>query len=316
MTLKIKKIIDNIFVIQHGLGSNIYLLDFEKKVIIDTGHPIEIKKTLSILKKSKFTIESIDYIINTHSHADHVGANSKLKELNSNVKIANSHKQIAFQERRAQKKVLDGAEDNFTPYNIDILLRDGDTIDLGEIALQIIETPGHTIDSISIYLPEYKFLFSGDMIYYKTIAQLDYYQSIMLSSEELLSSYNKIRNLKIEAIYPGHGSVIEKPNNNIDFCINKLTRMKRNPDILLIHTLTPSAEFYIHKHQGCKRDNLIEFFVNNVDKFNKDPYFKGKETTYFVELLEKMLGIMKLMKIIKEKNQRLYLVSKLNNYIG
>ena len=80
LNIKLEKIDSNIYLLKGKISSNIYFLDFEKKVIIDTGHPVEYKKNYEIFKQNSFPLENIDYIINTHSHGDHVGANVFLKK--------------------------------------------------------------------------------------------------------------------------------------------------------------------------------------------------------------------------------------------
>lgn len=68
---------------------------------------------------------------------------------------------------------------------------------------EIIKTPGHTDDSISIFFPDEKILFSGDLIFYHSIGRYDFPNS---NYENLKESLNIISKLPIDTIiYPGHG---------------------------------------------------------------------------------------------------------------
>ena len=85
--------------------------------------------------KLGFRPEEIKYIINTHWHWDHTEATAALAELSG-------------------AKTLLGREDEenakryFTP---DILLKDGDTLTLGNTTISFMETPGHTKGTISLF---------------------------------------------------------------------------------------------------------------------------------------------------------------------
>lgn len=70
---------------------------------------------------------------------------------------------------------------------------------------EIIKTPGHTDDSISIYFAKEKYLVSGDLIFYHSIGRYDFKNS---SYKDLKYSLDKISKLPIETkIFPGHGNI-------------------------------------------------------------------------------------------------------------
>lgn len=123
-------------------------------------------------------------IIITHHHFDHIGS---LKEL---LKIYN----VPVIDKE-NKKIL-------KPYNY-----------------QIIENPGHSKDSISIYFPNEKIMFCGDFIFAGTIGRTD------LPSGDMEEMKNSIKNLltmdeKI-ILYPGHyeKTTIEKEKANLEMIL-------------------------------------------------------------------------------------------------
>jgi len=86
---------------------------------------------------------------------------------------------------------------------VDRSLRDGDVISLGKYDFQILHTPGHTSDSIcvSVNMGSKKVLFSGDTILAEGLigefgATVDF--------SEYLKSIEKITELKIDVLLPGH----------------------------------------------------------------------------------------------------------------
>ncbi|HGJ64329.1 TPA: MBL fold metallo-hydrolase [bacterium] len=120
----------------------------------------------------------IVYIINTHSHGDHTGGNSELKNL-TKAKVV-MHKS--------------------SPISTDIKVSDGDILKLGHLELMIIHTPGHTSDSICI-LVENK-LMTGDTLFVGKIGGTHTDQD---AKTEFDSLFNKLMKLdKSIEVYPGH----------------------------------------------------------------------------------------------------------------
>lgn len=86
----------------------------------------------------------MDYILNTHHHFDHTGANLDLKT-KYNCKIVGP---------LADKERIPG---------IDIALKDGETWKFGNIDVIGYNTPGHTRGHISYYIPDVKSCFTGKL---------------------------------------------------------------------------------------------------------------------------------------------------------
>ena len=77
----------------------------------------------------------IKYIVNTHWHGDHTEATAALAELSGAKTLLG-------------KEDVEKASKHFTP---DILIKDGDTLTLGNTTVEFMETPGHTKGTISFF---------------------------------------------------------------------------------------------------------------------------------------------------------------------
>jgi glyoxylase-like metal-dependent hydrolase (beta-lactamase superfamily II) len=185
MEKKLIPIEENIYLLPGIRSCNIYFFDFKKKAIIDTGYSSEIKDNIELLEIKGLEIKNIDYIINTHSHGDHVGGNSFLKKINPSSKIIGSENTKSYQDERKKISLLDGAEDEFENYEIDSIVKENDLIDLGGCVLKVIATPGHTRDSLTFYIENKNIAFTGDVVYYRVVSQVDYYQDLLKSLSEL-----------------------------------------------------------------------------------------------------------------------------------
>ncbi len=137
--------------------------------LIDPGYDAE--KLLEHVKRAGLKLK---YVINTHSHYDHTGANEP-------VLRATGAELAAFGRG-------------------DVPLRDGSVLRLGELELKILHTPGHTPDSICILAGDV--LVTGDTLFVGKVGGTDYGEGARAQYESL---HKKILTLPPETrIFPGH----------------------------------------------------------------------------------------------------------------
>ncbi len=186
-----------------GFESNVYLIKAEKYAIIDTGTGFYVRKLIEEIEK-EIKIEEIEYIILTHEHFDHCGGVKELKEI-SNAKVCIHEKGAdVLEEGKNWSAIFFNAIQ--PKVKVDIKLRDGDEIDLGNIILKIIYTPGHSMGSICLYEEKSKSLFSGDTIFsYGGVGRTDFYGGDYL---QLKKSIERLLKMDIKNLYPGHGEYI------------------------------------------------------------------------------------------------------------
>src|SRR5208283_4048863 len=128
------------------IQANCYILGCEQTkeaVVIDPG--AEAKRILAGLQKHGLKIK---YIINTHGHFDHVGANKALKDLTGAPILI--HREDA--PMLAHGGGMWGMSSQTS--KADQFIKDGDRIAFGQITLEVIHTPGHSLGGISLYTPK------------------------------------------------------------------------------------------------------------------------------------------------------------------
>jgi glyoxylase-like metal-dependent hydrolase (beta-lactamase superfamily II) len=141
---------------------------------------------------------SIKYILNTHSHIDHVMGNKWMHELTNAQIIIHDKESYSLVNQSPQMMSMFGAEPSPPA---DITVSDGDTIAIGETSLKVLHTPGHSPGSISLY--HKGIVFTGDTLFVGGVGRTDLAGG---SSEILVSSIrNKLFTLPDETIVaPGH----------------------------------------------------------------------------------------------------------------
>ena len=104
-------------------------------ILIDPGYTSTLHLVVDSIYRLGFRPEQIKYIVNTHWHSDHTLGTAALAHL-SGAKTLLGQEDV---ERAAQY---------FVP---DILIKDGDTLTLGNTTITFMETPGHTKGTISFF---------------------------------------------------------------------------------------------------------------------------------------------------------------------
>ncbi len=198
-------------IISESLDSNIYIIN--NSTLIDSG----LDPNRTIKKVSKITdIGHIKTILLTHGHFDHFGGIYGFLN-NDNLKIGVSKHEInSLNDTNLSASYIFGKKikNNIVP---NLILKENNVINIGFNSytkrneyLKVIETPGHTIGSLSFYSEEYEILFSGDTLFSNGIGRTDFVNSAPYLMKE---SINKIMSLKLNKIYPGHGSPISGYSN-------------------------------------------------------------------------------------------------------
>ena len=310
------KISENIYFLKGNRSSNIFFFDFGKKALIDTGHRDDCEYNIAALEKNGICTDKIDYILNTHSHGDHVGGNSIIKSKNPYIKIACSIYKEEYQNDRASTMFMKNVEDEYDEFKTDIELKDGDIIDLDGCVLEVIETKGHSRDSISFFEKNNKFLFSGDTIYNRVITQIDYYQEFEKSIEDLSITYDRIKKIDSSIIYTGHGDPLTDVSANLKYCIKKLERFRSNPEMVLINNFIPALEFFIYKNDGCRKSVLKDEILNNMLDYSEIKFLSSFDKKKHESVFDKMYSLMGLLGYFNEKDGYIFLNRKPNEYLN
>jgi len=179
--------------------ANCFILGCEKThkaVVIDPG--AESGKILMALANLKLTVE---YIINTHGHFDHVGANKKMKEVTGAKLLIHKLDEPMLSMLSNTAAAFGLSAENSPP--ADQTIEDGDTIQFGDIILTVIHTPGHTPGGISLFCDDSVFV--GDTLFEGSIGRTDFpggdYGTLISSIQKKLFPLGDH-----VTVYCGHGS--------------------------------------------------------------------------------------------------------------
>jgi glyoxylase-like metal-dependent hydrolase (beta-lactamase superfamily II) len=204
-----------------GPGTNTWLLESDGNLVVIDPGPISDAHLDAIL--AAIGRRSVTSVLVTHTHSDHAPlANPLARELQV---PAYGH----------------SASPEFDP---DLRLTGGSTITVGSIALEVIHTPGHSDDHLCFLTGQ--ILFTGDHIMGGSSVMVEDLGSYLRSLERL-------QDLDLDRLYPGHGPEIEQPQAVISWYIAH--RLQREREIL--EAIAGGA---------VEVDAIVESVYRNVDR--------------------------------------------------
>jgi endoribonuclease LACTB2 len=168
------------------------------RLLVDLGYPGSMGEMRANLQRMGIPMPEIKYGLATHYHIDHAGLAQEMKQ--AGVPLLVAEPQVSA---IPLMKTWTKPRDRF----VDITLSDNVTIPLAEsravlsrigIAGEILHTPGHSDDSVSLLLDDGS-VFTGDLTHPRLIGEHD--------AEAVTASWRLLREHGATRVYPGHGPV-------------------------------------------------------------------------------------------------------------
>jgi len=175
--------------------------------------------------------------INTERHFDHIGGNSFFREQGIDVwgHAEITRTEAEFQEEIAEynagivsaaRRKLGEASAFFHGTelaNPNIPIRADTSFELGNCAVEILLTPGHTSTNLSVWVPEDGVLFTGDCLIVEYIPNLD--AGAPADWQVWLESLERIEKLKPQVVMAGHGHIARGPE--VQAVVDRVRRVLR-----------------------------------------------------------------------------------------
>ena len=229
------KIIGNTYFVGSFPASSHLIDTGDGLILIDTGYADTLFLVINSIYKLGFSPYDIKYIIHTHWHWDHAEATAPLAHLTGAKTFIG-------------KKDAEKVKKYFEP---DVLLSDGDVVSLGNTKIEIMETPGHTEGTISLFYETeengkiYKVgTFGGAGANTLAKGKFDYDNC----REDYINSLNRLREKKVDVFIGNHvwnndtevrGRILRETGENkfiddkiwnefLDFCEGRLKKILEN----------------------------------------------------------------------------------------
>ncbi len=194
---------------------HIYLLDGGSELaLIDVGAGMGVPEILANVRAEGFDPANIRHLFLTHAHGDHAGGAARMRAaIGSDPKVY-LHKDSADFLRNgdeeaisltfAKKIGLYPADYRFEPCPVDVELEDGQRLQVGDLELEVLDTPGHCVGHAS-FVMRYDgrtYLFAGDLVFFGGRILLQNIYDCDLQAH--IASLKKLENLGVDVFLPGH----------------------------------------------------------------------------------------------------------------
>lgn len=210
-----RRLFDELIPLPDGTTYNSYLVEgSDKTALIDTVDPETLDDLFENLKNHN--VSKIDYIIVNHAEQDHSGGIPAVLSEYPELKIVTNEK--------CKKMLIDLLK---IPDNKFIIIKDEETLSLGDKTLQFFLTPWvHWPETMVTYLKEDNILFSCDFLgshyvsselFVKDEAKVyasakRYYAEIMMPfRKNIIRHLEKLENIEIDMVAPSHGQIYNDP---------------------------------------------------------------------------------------------------------
>jgi glyoxylase-like metal-dependent hydrolase (beta-lactamase superfamily II) len=245
-----KEILPGIFLMPMTLSGftpdsvNMYIIKTpEGLTCIDTGwdSPPAIISLEKQLEEIGATLSDIKKVLITHAHIDHMGIIPRLKntygtkfylpanEMNLiKVRFSEVDNFLPMTDAFLKTHGVPAAEliqpeiefpipPDLATTQPDVLLYNGDEVNIGEFNFRVINVPGHTPGHIAYYETNKKFIFSGDMLLPTIATNAAFHVQLIDNPLKLyLDSLSTLRSLDIDLVLPGHEYVFAHPHKRIE----------------------------------------------------------------------------------------------------
>jgi glyoxylase-like metal-dependent hydrolase (beta-lactamase superfamily II) len=208
------------------LGVNVYLIDGGTEfALIDIGYLDTVEDIVDMIRRMDFNLSACKMIIATHADADHIQGIARAREL---LKTSVAAHPLTVAPLESGDEILTyatiKAQDFSIPMpccKVDILLNEGDVIEVGDLKLTVWHTPGHTAGQLSFKLNN--LLFSGDNIYKDScVGAIDAHHGSNIP--EFIKSLERINKDNAEFLLPSHGPVFRRDRRILQKAIERLTQ--------------------------------------------------------------------------------------------
>ena len=236
----VDEVAENVYLIDDQLFSipklgSVYLLNEEKKALIESGPATSAKAVLDGIKEVGVRPEDVDYVIVTHIHLDHAGGAGVLLKNMPQAKVAVHHKGAkhianpakllaSMIEAQGEKGLAIHGEVIPIESHRLLAIHDEDSIRLSDQqVLKFIDAPGHAPHELCIYESRNNGVFTGD-------AAGQYIEGVVVplqappnfDLELCINTIRRLKEMKPSIIYSSHFGASNRVQENLQLAIDKL----------------------------------------------------------------------------------------------
>ena len=268
-------------------NSNYLALRGEVPTLLDSGFVPHAEHTVAVTEEF---IGRPDWVVNSHWHCDHVGANALLQA--AGTRIAGSPLDATALERIDPGCCAAEYLDQPVPrYSVDRRLEDGETLLLGDSEWQVLAVPGHTLGHLALWCADTGVLAVGDTVSSYDVGWVNLVVDGADAVRRALDSLRRMRALDARLLLPGHGPVVTDAAEALDKGIARLERQRDHVELAVDYGAKRVLAFAVMIRPPMTPSRLEEYLAGA-------PWVHGAATTlgrsvaeYIGSLVDSMLSV-------------------------
>ncbi len=221
------------FQARRRMGCCVYLIySGSDWMLLDIGYEDTVDELINLIRQLDFPLANCKYLVATHADADHVQGFQKAKEMLTGSQLV-AHpeaKQILESGDRIASFAeipMQGISIEMPKFVIDREVSEGDVLQLGDLKLQVWDTPGHAVGQLSFRLGN--LLFSGDNIFRDgCVGSIDCHHGSDIPA--FILSLKRIQASSVEWLLPSHGPAFRNDRKLLQSAIDRLDRYQHMAD--------------------------------------------------------------------------------------
>ncbi len=268
--------------------------DIAGAALIDSGYAGQSAQTLALvtaaLQKSaavgRRSTLSLERLINTHSHADHIGGNATLKQAFGCEIIIPEGLSPVIAQWDEDALLLAPAGQRGERFIHDSTLAAGDEIELGGLVWQAIAAPGHDMHAVIFYCQEKRLLISGDALWEDGFGVV--FGELMGDPQALpaaRATLETIARLAIDLVIPGHGRAFADVDAALARAFARLDAYEKDSARLARNALRACFTFNLLDQQRLRIDTLPDYLDSIPFFVTARTHLLAQDSTAFAEWL-------------------------------
>ena len=265
-------------------ANHVMFHDGESALLIDSGYgkfnDVTIEKVDGVLRG--WGNASLDRIINTHIHSDHIGGNAALQRRHAGCSITvPADEQAALVNWDAPEQMLSYADQEAERFAWDDVIEPGQTVTLAGEAWQAIATPGHDMGSLVFYSPKLRILISADALWENSSGFVLPQAIDPKSLAAQRATFKRLAELNVALVIPGHGPMFTDYSGALKRAGEKLELFAAN-DLRIAKNVVKTMFIYAIMWRGGMLLSAIPAYLNRVGvhrDYNAQ-FFKFSDDTF------------------------------------
>lgn len=226
-------------------------------VLVDTGYASRSDLTLALVERA-LGGAPLHRIVNTHTHSDHVGGNAVLKArygCRIDIPVGERDAILHWREDELHYRTMGQVCDRFTA---DGTIAPGDELSIGALRWQVVGAPGHDMDALLLYQPDYRILVSADALWENGFGIVfpEFFDEPGFDAQA--ATLDAIAALPVDVVVPGHGPLFGDAPAAIARARRKLAHFAARPDRHAWLTLRVALSFLLLDRRRLALDSLAQ----------------------------------------------------------